>query len=226
MGGLFIILMPWVMGGMKEIPQNEIRAVVEHHVRASVGGAEEVLLDFRAMEPVTVSGKSYTLRVVQDAGALPKGNIRVPVEISSQGVVVRRVFVPVSVRTFDRVGVAAHRLGYHEELSENNVLFEKRETTFLQGAVSRTDELKRKWTRRMIAEGTVISPGAIEEIPAVRANDPVTLIVRSHGVTLSTRALAREGGRKGSTIQVRKADSREVVRAKVVGDGMVELSAD
>jgi flagella basal body P-ring formation protein FlgA len=78
----------------------------------------------------------------------------------------------------------------------------------------------------MIREGSVITASALEPVPLVRANRPVTIVARVGNVTVSLNGIAKEDGCRGDRILVEKSESHERLKAHVVGVSTVAFTGE
>jgi flagella basal body P-ring formation protein FlgA len=76
---------------------------------------------------------------------------------------------------------------------------------------------------RNLASGEIVTGAAMTTIPAVRSGQTVRATVRIEGAEVSATLVAAQNGELGATIRVFNRDSRRELRAKVVGDGAVEV---
>ena len=71
-------------------------------------------------------------------------------------------------------------------------------------------------------QGDAIRWSLLENPELVKRGDLITLLVRSHGFTASTKGTALESGKKGQRIKVSNASSTKVVEGIVIESGVVE----
>ena len=94
-------------------------------------------------------------------------------------------------------------------------------TEWARRAVGDSLWLEGRRTKRIIAEGSVLFEELVEQVPLVARGDRVTIRAASKGVCISTVAVAMEDGRLGSVITVRAAHTRDRLKARVTGAGVV-----
>jgi flagellar basal body P-ring formation protein FlgA len=204
----------------------EVDRLVRYAVEESVRGRlqlpqDDVAIEFRSVPTVPwIDGMAIRVDVEQTPRLL--GNVSLPLEVESNGVVVRRTMVSIKVRVFGERLVALHTLQRHDELSEGDSELRRMEITGLpQDGLESLEKTQGTRASRMIREGSVITESALEPVPLVRANRPVTIVARVGNVTVSLRGIAKEDGCKGDRILVEKADSRERLKVQVVGASTV-----
>ena len=77
--------------------------------------------------------------------------------------------------------------------------------------------------RRAIARGEVVTAALVRTPDAVRAGDPVTLVIRRGPIEARGAGRAVSSGVVGETIRVQRPGSREPLRARVTEPGVVEI---
>lgn len=227
---VFLIILAMWFGDARTIVKREAlkRAVEDYVQNQFAGSAQSAIIEFRSLSSqIVVSNAGYSLRVAPEGHPRLNGNVSVPVEIVVKGKVEKRVLVPIKVRTFGNVAVAAKQLMRHALMMKDDVEMQTVETTMLpQDVVTSFETLREKRTTRIISQGSVLRESIIETIPLIQQNETVTLIVKSKGVEVSTRVLAKEDGRRGEYILVQKMETREKLKAKVVNNKIVQLDLD
>lgn len=78
-------------------------------------------------------------------------------------------------------------------------------------------------TLRTVKAGTILLPGAVAVRRAVEAGDEVTVVALVGEAEVSARLVAADGGEPGAVIRVTNPDTRRDLRARVVGEGRVEV---
>ena len=78
--------------------------------------------------------------------------------------------------------------------------------------------------KRPLEAGAALSAAHVEPKPAVARDEQVTVRVVSGTVTIETVGRALADARVGETIQVKSAGSTEPFSARVVGEGVVQVS--
>jgi flagella basal body P-ring formation protein FlgA len=204
-----------------------VRYAVEEGVRERLHlPPDDVIIEVRSLPQIPwIEGMS--IRV--DAGQPPRliGNISLPVEVETCGAIVRRAIVSLRVRVFGERLVALRTLQRHDELSENDGELRRMEiTTLPPDCLEGVGEMTGTRASRMIREGAVIRANALEPVPLVRANRPVTIIARVGNVTVSLNGIAKEDGCRGDRILVEKSRTRERLKAQVVGASTVAFTAE
>ncbi len=130
--------------------------------------------------------------------------------------------VPLQVTPYAVVAVAAGELVRGTELTAAQVTLAEQPLTGLHGApVTELSQLAGRRVKRLLAAGAVITRDALEEMPLIANGEEVSVTVLRGGVTLTTRARAREDGCRGESIRLSNLDSGKLLTAEVVAPGTV-----
>ncbi len=204
-----------------------VRYAVEECVRERLDlPQDDVIIEFRSLPAIPwIDGMSIRVDATHTSRLI--GNISLPLEVETNGAIVRRAVVSVKVRVFGERLVALHTLQRHNELSESDGELRRMEiTTLPPDGLEAVGEIRGMRTSRMIREGSVITANALEPVPLVRANRPVTIVARVGNVTVSLNGVAKEDGCRGDRILVEKSESHERLKAQVVGASTVAFTAE
>jgi flagella basal body P-ring formation protein FlgA len=222
--GLILLLLP--APGTVCIPSDSLAAAAMHHVRmclAQERGEYDVTLR-SVPDPVMLDGTRYTLAASIDGLPREGGLVTVRVEARPDRGRRRTTYVSLKIQRFAVVAVAGSAIGRQQEHLEQVVRFERRETTGMHdGVIGEAGELRHMRSKRLISEGTIITPPMIERTPVVRANAPVTIRVRAGAVVMIAAGMARDEGRTGESVGVRREGSREVLHGTVVDSSTVDV---
>ena len=202
----------------------DLRAAVESYVARVRGPAgSECAVECRDI-PDSIAVPAGRLSLSVDPGATPvvRGRVSLAVEVAVDGVTVRRVLVPVLVRTYDSVLLSGRTLGARVPVGPDDVRSARLESTgWRSRPVPNTASLAGKRTKRILAEGAVLFEDLFEPVPVIAHGDRVTLRAASCGVCISTGAVALEDGLLGSVIFVKASHTHERLRARVIDAGVV-----
>ncbi len=175
--------------------------------------------------PDSIAVPSGSLRLVVDPAATPvlRGHVALALEVIVDGVTVRRVMVAAFVRTYANVLLTTRRLDARAAVGAGDVRSERVETTeWPRRPVADTLGLAGMRTKRIIAEGSVLFEELLGQVPLVARGDRVTLRAAAKGVCISTGAMALEDGGPGAVISVKASCTRDRLRGRVIGAGIVE----
>lgn len=133
--------------------------------------------------------------------------------------------VAVKIRVFQSVVVTQRRLSRDEAIGAEDVTLERREVTSSLGSYfTRTGDAVGKRATRSVGAGVVLTDVMVGQPLAVRRNDSVTLVARRGAVRVRTTGIALADACLGENVDVMNSDSKKVIRARVVGQNLVELS--
>ncbi len=112
--------------------------------------------------------------------------------------------VPVQVRVYGPGLVAARALPAGQPIGESDVRAEQVEWTRAPHGVARElSELQQRTASRTIESGEPIALDALRDVPAVAQGDPVKLVGRGEGFSITTDAVALAAASVGQPVRVR-----------------------
>lgn len=222
-----IIGMLFLLGGEKSlISRNEFQQVITNYVERSIDTtASDALLEFRSLpESIVIEKSEYSLSVAPAVLLPNKGYAGIPVEIRSNGKLIRTVMCSVIIRRFEDVCVTTRSLEKNELIQPIDITVQRMETTALDNEViASVIAAVNTRAKRMLKANTILKSTMIEEIPAVNYNDNVVVIVRSNNLSIASSGVAREEGKIGDEVRVQRTGTREYLSGKVIGKQTVEI---
>lgn len=158
--------------------------------------------------------------------SLRPGPITLAIDAVVDGRRVATTSAALQINAMADVLVATATIRQGEALTAQNTTWEQRDVTRIAKAIvmGPGGEMQDWVARRTLNSGRVITSADVALPPTVRRGETVTLMVRCGKVTLRTTAEARQNARTGETVPVRSSASRNDVRARVVGPGLVEIN--
>ena len=134
------------------------------------------------------------------------------------------ISVPVQVRVYGSALVAIHPLPSGQPISEADVRIEEVEwTREPQGVVREFSELQRRVPSRPIEAGQPIGMTHLTEMAAVGQGDPVKLVGRGNGFSITTDAVALAAAAEGQPVRVR-LESGKILTGTARDGRIVEVS--
>ncbi len=119
------------------------------------------------------------------------------------------VYVPIEVRVFAPVQVAARPLGRGVAVEPDDVRVERVDLTRLRGqAIGADESLAGTVTARAIAAGEPLRRDLLRAPPVMAAGDPVKVIVDGAGFVVSTDGKALSAAGDGQAVRVATASGR------------------
>lgn len=136
-----------------------------------------------------------------------------------------RVYVPVRVRREADVVVLAAAAPAGVPIAANQLVVQRREIDALGGMpFSDPARLVGRTPARALAAGLVPTEGDLANGTPLRRGDPVVLVARSGGVEVRMQGRALGPAQAGGRIAVENSASHRVLRGRVAGDGVVEVT--
>lgn len=158
---------------------------------------------------------------------LPSGSSRAgqtTVGVRCEGSRPWSLYVPVRVRTYGPVLVAARPLPSGTKLQETDLRLETRDMGNLTaGYLTETHEALGKLTSRPLPAGAPIGPGHIKGPPLVRRGDKVLVLAETGDLKVRMSGEALMDGREGETVRIRNPLTKNVIHGVVAGSGVVRV---
>ncbi|MBF0167741.1 MAG: flagellar basal body P-ring formation protein FlgA [Alphaproteobacteria bacterium] len=132
----------------------------------------------------------------------------------------------VSGRVVTQVGipVLARSIAQNEPISADDLKFVQISADAVRAdTLTEISQIVGKAPRRLLKVGQMVSKQDIQRPIMVPKNSTVTMIVRNSAMTLTAQGRANEDGSEGDVIHVTNAQSRNVVEATVISQGVVSV---
>jgi flagellar basal body P-ring formation protein FlgA len=225
----FLLLIVWLFFPPVEktvVGSDQLQETVKAYVESSLAGKfPGINIEFRTIpRDVVFPEGEYSVKVSSSFGVPKKGYSGIPVEIRKEGRLLQTIVCSVIIRTFDNVLTTVRKVDKGEPLTMP--VFEKRnmETTFLaDDMIGSLKQFTHFRAKRMINKNSVLHRSMIEEIPSVVPNQIVTVVAIGVNVNVEAAGIAKDEGRIGDVIKVKRVGSKEYVSAMVVGEKRVEI---
>ncbi|MCY1282658.1 flagella basal body P-ring formation protein FlgA [compost metagenome] len=150
---------------------------------------------------------------------------RVTVRVRCEGSSPWTVFVPAQVRLYREVLVATRPLKRNDVVGENDFSLMERDVGLLaQGYLTLPEQALGKKLTRPLLPDQIVAPPHLQQAELVRKGDQVTISARSGKINVHMSGEALSDGTEGQQIRVRNLSSKRVIKARVAGPGMVEVS--
>lgn len=135
-----------------------------------------------------------------------------------------RIHVPVTIRLFREVLVAAERLSRSTLLSASHVMLSEREVSRIRpNFLNSSADAVGKSLRRSISQGTVITQGMLQEQDLIRRGDSVIIVASKKGLSVRMPGIALMNGTLGNQIKVRNEHSRRIVKGWITAAGEIRV---
>ena len=158
-----------------------------------------------------------------ESPAQPVG--RVTVRVRCEGTSPWTVFVPARVSLYRHVVAITRPLKRESVISSEDIaLLEKDVGNLTQGYLTALDQaLGKKLTRTVLAD-QILLPSQLGQAEVIRRGDQVTIHAKSGSVVVRMPGEALSDGAPGQQIRVKNLSSERVIRARVIGAGVVEVA--
>lgn len=198
------------------VPAEKIKSAVMEYVIGNHAG-DSVYVEWRSIPGDVISKSSFLrLEVLPSNQSKLKGNVVVPVRIIFEDNSERTIIISLKVRVFQQVLVTTNQLEKHQKMSTSYVRFITKEFTFLpDDLLFDLDYLSGKRTKRMIGKDVELYKNMFEDVPVINSGDEIRLCVKSGGVFVATKAIAKEDGKIGGKILVKKKNGSDRFRGIV-----------
>jgi flagella basal body P-ring formation protein FlgA len=166
----------------------------------------------------------HTLTLKKSKGFERKGRQKLELVIKGEKNLKRVISLGIFIRLFDSVWVAERRITRGSPINSQHIRKAYRDITRLAGVpVRRISELQNRLARQTITEGRVLTSRLIKLEPIVRQGESVNVVSRRNGILLTLQGIARQDGCLGQIIRVKSLLNHQVVKARVLENGRLEL---
>ena len=130
------------------------------------------------------------------------------------------IYVPVELRIYRNVVVAARALQRGDSLTADDLKIEARDVLAPGSpALTRLDDAIGKNLRRPLAENTVLTASVVEFPILIRRGDRISISSHNGGIAVRANAEALDNGRYGERIRARNLQAEKVIEVTVTGPG-------
>ena len=155
----------------------------------------------------TFDEDDVTAEFVADKKAL-RGNTFVQIEFRFSGKLLRRVQIPVRIKIYREVPVAAENIGRDSELSEDVISYQKVNVTYYSdGDFPEADEIIGAIAERNISKGTIITKKLLREEGKIQKGSKVSIILDAGDITIRAYGTAMQDAAIGSEIRISRDNS-------------------
>lgn len=176
-------------------------------------------------EVIAASGDNVRINPRLYSNSIHPGVNTVALDVEVDGKIVANTSLVIQIKTTADVLVATDTIQTGQPLNAQNTMRERRDISRATDPLPvDSSNANIDWIAgRVISSGSTIRSSDVKLPSDICKGDSVSLVVKCGKVTLHTSAEARQDGRIGDTIRVLTAVSKEDVKAKVMGPGMVEI---
>jgi flagella basal body P-ring formation protein FlgA len=123
----------------------------------------------------------------------------------------------------EAIAVLARTIPRGEEITDADVVWMDTPAAAPRDALADPEALIGKTARRTLLANTPLRAMDVMETPAVRRNEPVTLLYEARGLKLTVRGKAMADAPIGATVKVLNPQSNKVLEAVVEGPGTARV---
>ncbi len=144
------------------------------------------------------------------------------VTLTEDDKILRTFVVPVEIKAYDTVLVAAKDIMKGEALNSTNSRYEKRNIEYNAGnVISENYDYRNLTSQRNIKAGEVIDKRFLAKQTVISRSAPVTATFQTGGISLSIEVTAMENGALGDYIKVRSKEYNKIYQGKVISSNQV-----
>jgi flagella basal body P-ring formation protein FlgA len=209
-----------VIAARAQVPTDAIRRFVQNEV-GQIDGASRIDISVGAADPrLQLAPCERTEPFVRSATHLWG---RTFVGLRCAAGAQWTISIPVQVRVYGPALVATRSLPAGQPISEADVKTDEVEwTREPEGVVRELAQLQRRVPSRPIEVGHPIGLTQLSDVPAVSQGDPVKLVGRGRGFSITTDAIALAAAADGQPVRVR-LDSGKIVTGTARDGRIVEV---
>lgn len=202
------------------VSQDELLYAVREYISSNIDGSHLEIQPLSLPQDllIPVDGE-LSFSLPQDRRLA--GTILLPVEVTRQGTSIRRDTLKLRVSVIRSLYVASREIPKGQIIGEDDMALEERDMADIWGTPA--TDIVGKEAKMTIKEGTVIMEGNLTLPPAVRRREGVLIIARKGSVEVTLSGMALSDGFIGDLIEVENTSSKKRFRARVIGEGVVEV---
>lgn len=136
-----------------------------------------------------------------------------------------KLFLTATITIYTHVIVANEHISRGQTIQTSNIKRLKKEISYMsRGYFTSMDQVVGKIARYAINMNDVILPTKISRPKLVKRGKEVVIQARAGSIIVKMRGTATADGALGDFIRVKNKRSRRLIQAKVIGDGLVEVT--
>lgn len=198
----------------------QLRDAVVRYAAAQAGEDAEITV----LAPVSAEKFGEDGVTARCSGESFRGQCSAALEFLLNGRVIRRASVPLYVKIYRSVPVAAAQLMTGIALTDDNVFFRKQDASAYSDAdFPSPEELRGATLRRPAGKGAVITRTMLLAAGGVRKGESVSLRVVAGAVVLTAPGTALNDASPGEPVRVSRAGSTAVFSGTLADDSAVEI---
>lgn len=216
---VFLCVFPNTSLAQQSVPSLTILSLAENAVDSMLDRSDgsDYQLECLTHLPANIIVPDGNVELVPEViGKIRYGSpVSVRVSINVNGLQQMSVISVWRVRKFAEVLVSTRDLMVHTPLTENDVIFARREVVNLDQVIFDVDKVLGLELKRSIAYGTIISPSMLIKPVLIRSGDNITVISVVGSVVVQISGQALQSGALGDIIRVRNVTSGKSFLARI-----------
>jgi flagella basal body P-ring formation protein FlgA len=217
------LLLPAQGMAASEPHQNIVHAVRDFVLPQVEHSRDQVKIQVGPLDPrLRVAACQTGLQTFFPAGSRALGNTTVGVRC--RGVHPWLIYIPVSVKVYQRVLVAARPLPRGTTLRRDDFKLEERDLSQLgSGYLTSPQEAVGRVLQRPLALGIVVSPKNVAAAELVERGQRITILAQAGSLQVRMAGKALMAGAAGERIRVQNLTSKRIVEGVVTAAGVVKV---
>lgn len=135
------------------------------------------------------------------------------------------IFVPINIKVFTDVLIANRLIKMGELLSASDTTYEKQDKNNLpDGFFKDQGEINGLAAKHNISAGSIITGKNTKQLPIIKKNESVSLLIKTGGVEVQMIGIAKSDGYLNDTIKILNPSSKKVIDAIVKNNHLAEIN--
>jgi flagella basal body P-ring formation protein FlgA len=188
------------------------------NIVVTIKGADKFLEKFSADDNIKFKApENYELTKITP-------NMILPILVLSNKREVGKTTVIVRIEVYKDVLVANRQIGKKESIGEKDLDLKTKEVSLYPAKYfTSKDEIIGKIAGSMIQKGMVILDWMVADEPVVSRGSQIKIIAKGENIVIETRGIALKDGQLNDLIPVRRENSREEFKARIIAPDVVEV---
>lgn len=157
-------------------------------------------------------------------GIRKSGPTVVNVIITCDGRIYDKVSLRYNVKVLEDIVIASKPIAPNELLTAENLTYQRTDVARLPSAyLTDISKLAGLSAKRPIAAGTLVTDSLLKKPILVKRGTNVAISAHSGAIAITASGQALQDGAEGQVIRVQNTNSKRIVTAKVMGEGLVQI---
>jgi flagella basal body P-ring formation protein FlgA len=135
-----------------------------------------------------------------------------------------KLYIGAKVRLFTEIIVSNRYLGRGTTLDKSDIKTEERDVSVLsRGYISNPVQAIGKVLKQPVKNSGVITPDLLDKPLLVKNGEQVIILAKNNGIEVRMKGKALTNGSVGDLVRIRNINSRRIVEARVISEGLVNV---